>query len=465
MIMKKIYAFLAAALMSVSLFAALEPIPTESDLKAAGYLPNANVVLCIYPDTEGEAGVCNDIVLAGSYNGWSNDPTKCEKFEELDAFPGWWAVQVPFTDGLMAKPLQLRNSGDFGNNWDYQAGSPEAWVHKGGLAADVQPSGSLESNVTYGSAGAYMYEIKFWKEHNSPCVYIPKYKYTIYMLHPACPGEDWAPGILGASDELGWNHATPMAETFIELPEGHPADSLNWEEAYVVTFNDEAGHTVNFREVNSAEWANQLHQNENGGWKDYSDLVLPVPANGKDTILVLDYRDTQKYKYKQCGLVLYDITLIATLPANAPEIVELMGNFKDGVWDGTGVIMTKEEDGTYTAHIQGEDTNQFKFRSGVGSDDKEKWANQIYAWDDQTSAWKEHDNFTFGLEDWEEDDENSYICTVDLSDDKDYRWATEVPTGLENVVLTEKARKVVVNGQIYITRDNKLFNIHGAQLR
>lgn len=467
MIMKKIYAFLAAALMSVSLFAALEPVPTESDLKAAGYLPNANVVLCIYPDTEGEAGVCNDIVLAGSYNGWSNDPSKCEKFEELDAFPGWWAVQVPFTDGLMAKPLQLRNSGDFGNNWDFQAGSPDAWVHKGGLAADIKASGSLESDVTYGSAGAYMYEIKFWKEHKSPCVYIPKYKYTIYMLHPECSGEEWAPGILGSSDELGWDKSTPMEETFIELPAGHPAADLDGEFAYVVTFNDESGHGVNFREASSSDWSNQLQYYENSAWIDYKNYILPIPPNGTDTIIVLDYSDTQNYRYKQCGAVVYDITLNAILPANAPEIVELMGDFRGGVWNGTGVIMTKLEDGTYTAQIKGDGDNQFKFRSGVGSDD-DKWKNQIWKFDDQTEEWKECGNFVFGNEEWEVDeDELTAICEVDLSDYDAFRWAADVPstTGIENVVLTEKARKVVVDGQIYIIRDNKLFNIHGAQLR
>ena len=37
--------------------------------------------------------------------------------------------------------------------------------------------------------------------------------------------------------------------------------------------------------------------------------------------------------------------------------------------------------------------------------------------------------------------------------------------GIENVVLTEKAQKVVVDGVIYIIRDNKLFNLQGAQVR
>ena len=37
--------------------------------------------------------------------------------------------------------------------------------------------------------------------------------------------------------------------------------------------------------------------------------------------------------------------------------------------------------------------------------------------------------------------------------------------GIENIVLTEQARKVMVEGQIFIIRDNKLFNLQGARVR
>ena len=41
----------------------------------------------------------------------------------------------------------------------------------------------------------------------------------------------------------------------------------------------------------------------------------------------------------------------------------------------------------------------------------------------------------------------------------------EAPQGIENLILTEKAQKVVVDGVVYIVRDNKLFNLQGAQVR
>ena len=37
--------------------------------------------------------------------------------------------------------------------------------------------------------------------------------------------------------------------------------------------------------------------------------------------------------------------------------------------------------------------------------------------------------------------------------------------GIENVVLTEKAQKVMIDGVMYIIRDNKMFNVQGTQVR
>ena len=42
---------------------------------------------------------------------------------------------------------------------------------------------------------------------------------------------------------------------------------------------------------------------------------------------------------------------------------------------------------------------------------------------------------------------------------------SKVSQGIENVVLTEKAQKVMVDGVVYIVRDNKMFNLQGAQVR
>ena len=41
----------------------------------------------------------------------------------------------------------------------------------------------------------------------------------------------------------------------------------------------------------------------------------------------------------------------------------------------------------------------------------------------------------------------------------------QAPQGIENVTLTEKAQKVIVDGVVYIVRDGKLFNLQGVQVR
>ncbi len=56
--MKKIYAFLAAALMSASLFASPASVPTVADLAAVADLEN-DVVLCLYLPDDGSN--CNDV--------------------------------------------------------------------------------------------------------------------------------------------------------------------------------------------------------------------------------------------------------------------------------------------------------------------------------------------------------------------------------------------------------------------
>ncbi len=48
-----------------------------------------------------------------------------------------------------------------------------------------------------------------------------------------------------------------------------------------------------------------------------------------------------------------------------------------------------------------------------------------------------------------------------LNGDAEIIWGE----GIEQIVLTEKAQKVVVDGAIYIIRDNKLYNLQGAQVR
>ena len=64
-----------------------------------------------------------------------------------------------------------------------------------------------------------------------------------------------------------------------------------------------------------------------------------------------------------------------------------------------------------------------------------------------------------------------FTCTtmVEAYDyDNDYELIVlddEVAEGIEDVVLTEKAKKVVVDGNVFVIRDNKMYNITGTRVR
>lgn len=67
----------------------------------------------------------------------------------------------------------------------------------------------------------------------------------------------------------------------------------------------------------------------------------------------------------------------------------------------------------------------------------------------------------------------AYTLTYDLVDAADTKLSgvvnglclPEISASLENIELTEKAQKVVVDGVVYIIRDNKLYNLQGTQVR
>ena len=69
---------------------------------------------------------------------------------------------------------------------------------------------------------------------------------------------------------------------------------------------------------------------------------------------------------------------------------------------------------------------------------------------------------TFYAADTADGEEDGKIA-IDLAGT--YFAACAPEEGIENITLTEKAQKVVVDGVLYIVRDNKMFNLQGAQVR
>ena len=93
--MKKFYAFLAAALMSVSVFAAKDVVPSDAVLQ--NYYEEGQLCVCIYVPAE---MACSDVVFVGTYNKNANDDWITElntlaKFDAVDGYDGWYVVAVP----------------------------------------------------------------------------------------------------------------------------------------------------------------------------------------------------------------------------------------------------------------------------------------------------------------------------------------------------------------------------------
>lgn len=449
--MKKIYAFLAAALLSVSMFAAPAKVPTVADLAAAYDVAN-DVVLCLYFDEE----VCNDVVLAGNYNCWNVDnPADLKKFEPLAGFDGWYVVSIPFQNYVCdpennpegdlpaAKPVQLKADGSF--SWDFQSGDVDAWVNMwvdGSQVADVAGGFNSEADIKYPTAGAYIYEVAYFKEHKSPCVFIPTHKYTIRLYDPTCEG--MKPAISG--DFNGWaTPPTPMNETMDE----------DFNKVYELVVEDEEGHGFKFREANDdSGWSNQIQHfdEETQAWVNFDNFSLPV-ASG-DTTLVFDFSDLAKYRYPNCGAdeTEYTVSVVAKLPAGAPAAgVEIVGSFEG--WAVAPVLMTVDAEGNYTAQVIAKESDEFKFRE-AGT-----WDNEVIFVADGSGL----PNTKFG-EVWADQD-GAKVINIDFSDPTTYAW--KVPSALENIKFdaTEGIRKVVIDGSIYIIKGNAVYNVMGAQVR
>lgn len=157
-------------------------VPTISDLAAAGYSVSNARVICIYPDEQ----VCNPIVWAGTYNGWNVDPAKMLHFEPLTGFDGWYVVAI--SDGsadVQGKPVQLKLDGSF--SWESQSGDAAAWINinqQGTQTATIVQGYEGEADCHWPYKGVYIYELAYWKNHNVPCVTMPKHDYSISLYAP-----------------------------------------------------------------------------------------------------------------------------------------------------------------------------------------------------------------------------------------------------------------------------------------
>ncbi len=438
-------------MVSVAMFASREVVPSDADL--ASYA-TGTYTMCIYND-----GACNGIVLNGTYAGWPNaaDHATLLDFVAVEGFEGWYVVSWNDTTGaeskdggVQAKPIQLDGSGLF--NWDYQLG-PDAELIRG--TATLNPANNnTEVDIKEIGAGIVVIDVKSWK--NNPCTAV-YHTYKVSLVSPDCNEEDYVvPAISG-----GFNGWAQEAMTLNELKTAERQNADLPGAVFEASFKAAEGSEFKFRSAAEwgADWTNELKvyvdtldewQAFNGG----ANLVL-----GEETEIMYDLGDPTVYSWTNCekpqpvDSTVYYTVIGLNAPAGAPAAgVEIIGTFDD--WAGTAMELLNT--GWYFVELNVMGFQEFKFRE-AGT-----WDNEIvYAESGEGLANMKFEQL------WQDDTYKGTPCKsieLDLSGEE-YVWKANWVEGIENVVLTEKAQKVVVDGVLYIVRDNKMFNIQGAQVR
>ena len=448
--MKKLFAFVAVALFSVATFASREVVPSDADL--ASYATKT-YTMCIYNES-----ACNGIVLNGTYAGWPNaaDHATLLDFVAVEGFEGWYVVTWedatdPSADGgVQAKPIQLDGSGLF--NWDYQLG-PDAELIRG--TADLLPGNNgTEVDIKNIQPGIVVIDVKSWK--NNPCTAV-YHVYNVALVSPDCNDEDYVvPAISG-----GFNGWAQEAMTMNELKTAERQQAGLPGAVFEISFKAAEGSEFKFRSAEEwgKDWTNELkaYNAEDDAWGAFNggaNLVL-----GEETEIMYDLGDPAKYSWNNCEKPDTDVKYVVVAlnaPAGVPEAgIEVIGTFD--TWSGT--TMELLETGWYLAEVEATGSDVFKFRE-AGT-----WDNEIYVKDANTGMWGAFQQISFNSV-WKDDTYKGEPCKwieLDFSG-ANYGWKANVE-GIENIVLTEKAQKVVVDGVIYIVRDNKMFNLQGAQVR
>ena len=402
-------------------------VPTASDLLNAGFNPRANVVLALYFDV----APCNDVVLAGSYaqdetGGWIMDPDQLAHFTRVEGFDGWYAAEVPYANtSITVKPVQLMSDGSF--NWNYQAGDADAWIYKGGDQLSISSNYAGEADVTIPSLGAYIYELAYWKNGNTPCA-DKSHNYTIYLMAPQC--ETVQPGIYGELNNWG---GTPMTLT-----------SLGDRNAYVCQVTAAEGSTFMFSDVKMGGDNGILYFDaSNNEWNYLEEITLPQASS--DTTLFFDFSSLETYQWADCPKNIKQYTVILIAPECDSVTPAIIGTF-DG-WKGTRMRETSYGDKkAYMYQVSDEPGSAFKFFDAVRG-----WDNEIQYYD-SISGWLGMNNYEFpNIE------ADTATLVYDLSDASMYCWALCKPEPTPCYQVITYSDTVCSNEEAYYMDDRVVF--------
>jgi hypothetical protein len=462
--MRKIYAFLAAALMSVSVFAAKDVVPTDAVL--ADYYNQGQVCMCFFVPAD---MACFDVVVTGSFNGWSSKLADCVPAEAVEGYDGWYVAafepeaEPDAEKGIQAKPIMKDADGKF--NWSYQVGAATVirggvQVVQGGIAGEIDM-------INYGADAPNVFTVDAWKENPCTAVY---HNYKVTVISDGCDGYV-IPFIVG--DMNNWAFEQMQMDKAATLANLAPTYYFNFKAAegteYQIVTAGMDPQTGLVDTLQKACWCDIAYMQKlvDGMWKRIPGEKGDNQLTHENAEILWDLR-ADSLRWARCAPAEPDeyVVMRVNLPTlNCPEVVEVIGGFDE--WAGTP--MERLENGWNFAQFDAKASQFFKFRSGIGETGDDKWKVELEIYDDENDEWAKigDGQLTFG-QIWQEDTYKGVACKsieLDFSDPDKYRWTTGGEEAIENVVLTEKAKKVVVDGVIYIVRDNKMFNLQGAQVR
>ena len=455
--MRKFYAFLAAALMSVSVFAAKDVVPSDEVL--ADYYTPGQVCVCIYvPNTMN----CYDVVLVGTYNDWTADAAQCAKFVAVEGYEDWYVVAVD-DDGLNAKgepyeslqekPVMLDGDGKF--SWDYQVGTA-TYIRGGVSIVEGGVPGEIDLK-TYGTDAPNVFTVDSWK--NNPCTAV-YHTYTVQVISDGCGGLA-VPFIIGGMNNWkdGGDELQIDVDKTMELMV--PVYTLSFKAAEGTEYQLLSGlrdpETGLIDSTAKPGWYDDAYLQilVDGVWQRYESSNSKL---GTEVFVGYDLRE-ENLRWARCAPAepAEVVAFAVKLPTeNIPAAVEVIGGFDD--WQGTALTWNPSTD-YFEATFEAKASQFFKFRTAGTWDDQE-----LELYDEGEDTWRliKDNELVFGQL-WEDAAEGKSLV-LDFSDPEKYRWLVK-EQGIENITLTEKAQKVVVDGVLYIVRDNKMFNVQGTQVR
>ena len=441
--MKKFYAFFAAALMSVSVFAAKDVVPSDAVL--ADYYEQGNVCVCFFVPADMN---CNNIVLTGSFNGWSSDVANCVAVEAVEGYDGWYVgsfepeAEPSEADGICAKPIMLDVDGNF--NWEYQIGAA-TFIRGGVQVVEGAYAGEIDMKH-YGTDAPNVFTVDAWKQNPCTAVY---HNYTVTVVSDGCGGFV-VPFIVGGMN--GWTFQQMQLDVDKTQEYGVPTYYISFKAAENTPYQIVSGKMGETGEIEvEPAWADDAYMQKliDGVWGRIPGEEGDNQLTHEEANIVWDLR-AEDLQWARCDETPAEQVVVnVKFPVeNRPEAVEIIGGF-DG-WVGTAMAFD-EATGIHSATVEAKANQFFKFRS-AGS-----WDQELEVYNAENDEWaKIGDNQLVFGQLWE-----NGVITLDFSETG--RW-TE-PQGIENVVLTEKAQKVMVDGVMYIIRDNKMFNVQGTQVR